>query len=181
MNKDNYYLLDTNSFKIFNNFDFNKDELEGWKFFCTSVQMIEIEQYKNVERRKLLLDVFNKITPEMVVSPAGYYSLFKYGFGRYPTPENAMILDSLKQEIMERDLINEAKGNKKKSGKNPSDREMNLGADAMILQAAIMLGPRCFVVTTDKSMKEVCSSNKRVNKIKNASPSTLLRKIKNKQ
>lgn len=177
MNKDNYYLLDTNSFKIFNNFDFNKDELEGWKFFCTSVQMIEIEQYKNVERRKLLLGVFNKITPEMVVSPAGYYSLFKYGFGRYPTPENALILSSLKQEIKEQDLINEAKGNKKLSGKNPSDLERNRGADAMVLQAAIMLGPNCFVVTKDKSMKEVCNSHK----IQNADPNTLVEKIKKKR
>lgn len=174
MNKVNYYLLDTNSFKVFINFDFTKDELTGWKLYCTSVQRIEIEQYKNVERRKLLLDVFNKITPEMVVSPAAYYDLAMFDYALFATPEDAMILDSLKQEIMERDLINEAKGNKKKSGKNPSDRELNWGADAMVLQAALNLGPKCIVITNDGALKEVCNSHT----IQNANPATLIEKIK---
>ena len=174
MNKDNYYLLDTNSFKFFNNFDFNKDELAGWKFFCTSVQRIEIDRYDDIERRNQLLDIFKKIDPEMIISPAAYFDLAMFDFALFARPEDAMILDSLKQEIMERDLINEAKGNKKKSGKNPSDRELNWVADAMVLQAALNLGPKCIVITNDGALKEVCNSHT----IQNANPATLIEKIK---
>jgi len=174
MNKDNYYLWDTNSFKVFINFDFTKDELAGWKFFCTSVQRIEIDRYEDIERRTQLLDIFKKIDPEMIISPAAYYDLAMYGSARYATPENAMILSSLKQEIMDRDLYNEAKGKKKMPDANGSDREINWGADAMVLQAALHIGPNCIVITRDVTMKQVCNHHS----IRNANPTTLVEKIK---
>ena len=75
MNKDNLYLIDTNSLKDFINFQIRKSDLADWKIYCTSVQKIEITRTEDVEKRNNLMDIFQEINPEFVTSPAGYYDL----------------------------------------------------------------------------------------------------------
>lgn len=173
MNKDNLYLIDTNSLKDFINFQINKDQLFGWNIYCTSVQKIEITKTEDVEKRNNLLDIFQVINPELVTSPAGYLGLSMLDHVRLPTPENAMVLDQLKHEIEIEDQRLEAEGKKKKSFRTREGYALNRGGDAMVLQAALSLGPKCIVITRDLAMKRVCKSHS----IQNAKPATFLNMI----
>lgn len=177
MNKDNFYLLDTNSLKDFLSFQIKREDLLGWKIFCTSVQKIELERIKNINIRKTLLNVIQEINPEPVISPAGYYGLSSYGFCLYPTPENTITLDQLKQEIKNQDQKDIDEGKKKKTSKTQEENELNWGADAMVLQAALSLGKNCIVITSDKSFKKVCNYYS----IQNTKPITFLKMITNKK
>jgi hypothetical protein len=175
MNKDNQYLLDTNSFKAFLALDFSKDDLSGWKFFCTSVQKIEIGNWKNETKRNVLMNVFRLITPEQVISPAAYYGLATYGSAKYASPENAGFLESLRKEIDTLDRAAEIQGKKLIKERDQIGDNLNRGADAMVVQAAMLIGEHCFVITKDGTLKQVCNNHS----IQNANPTTLVEKIKN--
>lgn len=177
MNKDNLYLIDTNSLKDFINFQIRKSDLAGWKIYCTSVQKIEITRTEDVEKRNNLMDIFQAIDPELVISPAGYLDLSMLDYVRLATPGNAIVLDQLKHEIEIEDQRLEAEGKKKKSYRTQEGYALNRGGDAMVLQAALFLGPKCIVITRDLAMKRVCKSHS----IQNTKPMTFLKLITNKK
>lgn len=169
MNKDNDYLIDTNCLGKFSGL--NKEVFEGWRIFCTSVQMIELDEYENLTKKEALLEIFNTISPECVISSGGYYGLARYGYCKYADENIEVTLSALLDEIQEQDVFEESIGKKKVSDKVNLDK--NRKGDVMTLHAAIELGPNGVLITSDKALRIVAQRHA----VQVMKPSTFIRKL----
>lgn len=169
MNKDNEFLIDTNCLGKFSGL--NQEVFKGWKIFCTSVQIIELNKYENLMKKEVLLQIFNTINPECLISSAGYYGLARYGYCKYGDEKSLDTLSALLDEIQKQDTFEESIG--KKKAPNKVNLEANRKGDVLTLHAAIELGPNGVLITSDKALRIVAQRHA----VQVMKPSTFIKKI----
>lgn len=131
------YILDTNIFNRALDGQFDLGVLKsGVELFATHIELNELENTKNPERRAALLEVFRIAGPEQIPTESAVWGISEWGAAKWTSDDN------LYQPIV--NALNEKNGGKP-----------NNAHDALIAETAIR--NRLILVTEDGDLSEIAS------------------------